>query len=52
MLIILAVVCAVMRIMGDPVTKCLTASMALVMAVMCLQINSLMKRGAERFMEL
>lgn len=52
MLIILAVVCAVMRIMGDPVTKCLTAAMALVMAVMCLQINSLMKRGAERFMEL
>ncbi|MBE5971872.1 MAG: hypothetical protein E7246_05015 [Lachnoclostridium sp.] len=52
MLIVLAVVCACMRFMGDPVTKCLTASMALVIAVMCLQISSLMKRGSERFMEL
>ena len=52
MLIILAVVCAVMRLMGDPVTKCLSAAMALTAAVTCLLLGRLMKRGAERFMEL
>ena len=52
MLIILAVVCAVMRLMGDPVTKCLSAAMALTAAVTCLLLGRLMKRGAERFVEL
>lgn len=52
MLIVLAVVCAVMRLMGDPVTKCLSAAMALTAAVTCLLLGKLARSGAERFMEL
>ena len=52
MLIILAIVCAMMRLMGDPVTKCLTSAMALTAALLFLLIGKLMKRGAEQFMEL
>ena len=52
LLILLAVVCAVMRLMGDPVTKCLTAAMMLTMAVICLLIGSLLRSGTRRFLEL
>lgn len=51
MLILLAVVCAMMRFMGDPVTKCLAASMALTAAVTCLLLGKLLISGAERFRE-
>ena len=51
MLILLAVVCAMMRFMGDPVTKCLAASMALTAAVTCLLLGKLLRSGAERFRE-
>ncbi len=52
MLIILAVVCAVMRLMGDSVTKCLSAAMALTAALICLLVGKLVRSGAERFMDL
>ncbi len=52
MLIILAVICAMMRLLGDPVTKCLTAAMALTLSVSFLMVGNLLKSGAEKFMDL
>ena len=52
MLMILAVICIVMRMMGDPVTKCLSAAITLTAAVICLLIGKLRGSGARRFMEL
>lgn len=51
-LIILAVICAVMRLMGDPVTKCLLAAMMLTAALICLLIGTLLRSGADRFRNL
>lgn len=52
MLIILAIICALMRLMGDSVIKCLTAAMALTAGVSCLLIGNLMRSGSERFRDL
>lgn len=52
MLIILAVICAMMRLMGDSVVKCLSASMALTMACIFLLIRMLLGSGSERFIDL
>lgn len=52
MLIILALVCFAMRLMGDPVTKCLMAAMMVTAALICLLIGKLLRSGSERFMEL
>lgn len=51
-LIIVAVFCFFMRIMGDPVEKCILAAIALIAAVSSLLVGSLSRSGAERFMEL
>ena len=49
---LLAVVCLMMRIMGDPVSKCLLAVTCLLAALICLLFNMLMKGGVRRFQEL
>ena len=51
-LILMAVICFCMRIMGDPVEKCIMAAVALTAAVCCLLIGKLQRSGSERFMEL
>lgn len=51
-LIVLALICLVMRLMGGEVSRCLISVIALVGSICFLMAGRLMKSGADRFMEL
>lgn len=51
-LIVLALLCFVMRAMGDEVSRCLISAIALVGSICFFMAGRLVKRGSERFMEL